>query len=105
MASVIPSISILLPPPPRPLVAVFGASWAKPDSELYHTSVELGRALAREGFDIVSGGYLGTMEGVSSGACESGIASATGVLVPSLFPARESNGNEFLTHRVDTPLC
>ena len=89
-------------PPPRPTVAVFGASWAAPDSSLYTLSVDLGAALAAAGFDVISGGYLGTMEGVSRGATASG-GSATGVLVPSLFPGRDARGNDFLTRRVDAP--
>ena len=87
---------------PRPNVAVFGASWAQPDSALYALSVELGKALAEGGYDVVSGGYLGTMEGVSKGAAGAG-GSATGVLVPTLFPARGAEGNAFLTSRVEAP--
>lgn len=88
--------------PARDTVAVFGASWATPESALYATSVALGAALAAAGYDVVSGGYSGTMEGVSRGAAGAG-AAATGVLVPSLFPARDAAGNAFLTARVDAP--
>jgi len=88
--------------PSRETVAVFGASWAQPGSVLYATSEALGRALAAAGFDVISGGYGGTMEGVSAGAAAGG-AHATGVLVPSLFPARDARGNAHLTARVDAP--
>lgn len=87
---------------PRPTVAVFGASWAAPGSPLYSMSVDLGSALAAAGCDVISGGYLGTMEGVSRGAAAGG-GSATGVLVPNLFPGRDARGNDYLTRRIDAP--
>jgi uncharacterized protein (TIGR00725 family) len=86
----------------RPNVVVFGASWAKEGSELYSTSIALGRALAEGGYTVVSGGYGGTMEGVSRGAREGG-GEAIGVLVPNLFPDRLAEGNTYLTTKVDTP--
>ena len=84
------------------LVSVFGASWATPDSPLYATSVALGAALVNSGFGVINGGYGGCMEGVSKGATEAG-GPAVGVLVPSLFPARATSGNPFLTSTIDTP--
>ena len=89
-------------PSSRPVVAVFGASWAAPDSALYATAIALGAALAAAGCDVISGGYGGTMEGVSIGA-RGGGAAAIGVLVPSLFPDRAAEGNAALTARVDAP--
>ena len=91
-----------MPAPACAAVAVFGASWAAPGSALFNESVALGSALASAGFDVVSGGYGGTMEGVSAGAAGGG-ARATGVLVPSLFPARDARGNAHLTHVVAAP--
>jgi uncharacterized protein (TIGR00725 family) len=85
------------------MVAVFGASWATRDSELYALSVKLGTMLAASGFNVVSGGYGGVMEAVSAGAASSSDARVVGVLVPSLFPDRISSGNEFLRERVDAP--
>lgn len=87
---------------PRECVAVFGAAWAKPDSELYARSVELGAALGRASFDVVSGGYAGTMEGVSKGAVSVAGASAIGVTVPELFSFRGAGGNAYLSEEVRT---
>ena len=84
---------------PRPVVCVFGASWALEGDDLYQLSVSLGKALAEKGFDVVSGGYGGTMEGVSKGSREGGGA-AVGVTVPTLFPARRADGNPYLTSQI-----
>ena len=83
-------------------VAVFGASWATPSTPLYDLSIALGEALAAAEFHVISGGYGGTMEGVSLGATRAG-GSAHGVLVPSLFPSRAATGNPYLTSREDAP--
>ena len=88
--------------PHRTEVVVFGASWAARGTPLHDQSIALGSALGRAGFDVVTGGYLGTMEGVSEGAVSSG-AGACGVLVPTLFRSRDTRGNEFLTSTVNTP--
>jgi uncharacterized protein (TIGR00725 family) len=88
--------------PARELVCVFGASWAQPESALYAEGVALGAALAASGFDVITGGYGGLMEATSKGCAEGG-GGATGVLVPSLFPQRASEGNPYLTARVDAP--
>ena len=90
------------PSPPRECVAVFGAAWAKPDSALYATSVALGRALAAAGFDVVNGGYEGTMAGVSEGAVAGG-GGAVGVVVPTLFAFRGAGANRHVTATVETP--
>ena len=87
---------------PRKTVAVFGASWAKPGSELYDESVKLGSGIAAAGFALVTGGYSGTMEGTSKGAAEIPGSSRVGVIVPSLFPSRYSGGNEYLTETIAT---
>jgi uncharacterized protein (TIGR00725 family) len=89
-------------PAPRRNVVVFGASWAQPGTPLYDASTALGCALATAGFGIVSGGYGGTMEGVSKGAREGG-GEAIGVLVPNLFPDRMAEGNAHLSQQVNTP--
>lgn len=86
----------------REFVAVFGAAWATPDSELYALSVELGAALGSASFDVVNGGYGGTMEGVSKGATSVG-ALAVGVTVPELFAFRGTGGNAYNSEEVRTP--
>lgn len=71
------------PAPPRRVVAVFGAAWAQPGSALYAESEALGAALARAGFELVNGGYAGTMEGSAKGAATAVPTSVRqGVTVP-----------------------
>jgi uncharacterized protein (TIGR00730 family) len=59
-------------------VTVFGSAMPLPGEAEYETAYELGKLLAKNGFDVISGGYLGIMEAVSKGAIESG-GSATGI--------------------------
>ena len=86
-------------PPARRNVAVFGAAWAQPDSALYSLAVALGAALGAAGYNVVSGGYLGIMEGVSRGVRAEG-GEAIGVLVPTLFPGSNALGNAYLSQRL-----
>jgi uncharacterized protein (TIGR00725 family) len=83
-------------------VVVFGASWCKPGDPLYIESEALGGALAAAGLRVVNGGYGGTMEGSAKGAASVLGGEAEGVLVPSLFTARDPTGNAFLTSHTDT---
>ncbi len=53
-------------------VAVFGSSSPRPGEPLYQQAYRLGQRLARAGFTVVTGGYIGTMEAVSRGAYEAG---------------------------------
>lgn len=58
--------------PGSPIITVFGSSRPAAGSTEYETARRLGAALARGGFRVASGGYGGTMEGVSRGAKEAG---------------------------------
>lgn len=49
-------------------MVVFGSSTCDAGSVLYSTAEALGYGLAQAGFDVVNGGYSGTMEAVSKGA-------------------------------------
>jgi len=53
-------------------VVVYGSSQPREGSEPYERAREIGRALAREGWTVVTGGYAGIMEAVSRGAKEAG---------------------------------
>ncbi len=53
-------------------VTVFGAANTLPGEELYEQGLELGKLLAQSGFNVLTGGYIGTMEAVSRGAAEAG---------------------------------
>jgi len=54
------------------IVTVFGSSRPAPGSAAYETARRLGELLAQAGFTVATGGYGGTMEGVSRGAREAG---------------------------------
>jgi uncharacterized protein (TIGR00725 family) len=54
-------------------ITVFGSSRPKPGEEEYEIAYELGRLLAKNKFNVCTGGYLGIMEAVSKGASGSGV--------------------------------
>ncbi len=53
-------------------VSVFGSARTPVDSPEYATGLELGAALARAGYAVITGGGPGTMEAVNRGASEAG---------------------------------
>ena len=53
-------------------ICVFGGSNPETGSEAYEQAVTLGRLLGEAGFDVITGGYVGTMAGTSQGVKESG---------------------------------
>ncbi len=83
----------------RPLIAVYGSATARPGEPVYALALELGRALARAGADVMTGGYSGVMEACSRGALEAG-GHTVGVTV-ELFEAR-GPVNAYVRERVHT---
>jgi len=53
-------------------VTVFGGSQPKPGDDAYDNAYRLGQLLGSTGCDVLTGGYIGTMEAVSRGASEAG---------------------------------
>ena len=53
-------------------ISVFGGSQPQEGSPAYEQARELGQLLAESGHTVLTGGYIGTMEAVSRGACEAG---------------------------------
>lgn len=51
-------------------VTVFGGS--TPSAQAYQEALQLGALLGRQGYTVLTGGYIGTMEAVSRGASEAG---------------------------------
>lgn len=80
---------------------MFGSSRPKPGEAAFVQAEAAGAAIAAAGFELLNGGYLGTMEASAKGAVEAG-GKATGVLVPHLFPHRDPKGNDFNTDSVDS---
>jgi uncharacterized protein (TIGR00730 family) len=56
----------------EPVIAVFGGSAPTEGSSGYKEARRVGRLLAKAGFTVMNGGYMGTMEAVSRGAKEAG---------------------------------
>ncbi|XOB98198.1 LOG family protein [Deinococcota bacterium DY0809b] len=72
---------------PVPVVAVFGSSRTAPGTSAWAQAEAWGRAVARAGFAVASGGYGGSMEAVSRGAKAAG-GLVIGVTAPDLFKSR-----------------
>lgn len=77
-------------------VTVFGSARSRPGDPDYVRAEELGRALARAGHTVITGGGPGDMEAVSKGAFEAG-GQTIGVCID--LP-HEEKPNAFLTSRI-----
>jgi len=53
-------------------ITIFGSAFPKESDEQYKFAYQLGAALARNGFNICTGGYKGIMEAASKGAFDYG---------------------------------
>lgn len=80
-------------------VAVFGSSQTEPGSKEWADAFRAGKLLAGAGYAVITGGYGGTMEAVSSGAAEAG-GHVIGVTAPVLFPGR-CGANEFVAEVIE----
>jgi len=76
-------------------ITVFGSSQPREGDQEYNTAYKTGCLLAKKGFNVCTGGFLGTMEAVSKGANEYG-AEVIGVTVDIW----SSNPNKFITKEV-----
>ena len=57
---------------PANRITVFGGSKPRPSQPAYQEALLLGQLLGSQGYTVLTGGYIGTMEAVSRGAAESG---------------------------------
>ncbi|MGB1206791.1 MAG: TIGR00730 family Rossman fold protein [Chitinophagales bacterium] len=55
-----------------PCVSIYGSARTKPEHPYYQMTVELAKALANEGYGIITGGGPGIMEAANKGAREAG---------------------------------
>jgi hypothetical protein len=53
-------------------ITVFCSSQTKPGDPYYLQAMRLGQLIAASGHIVLTGGYIGSMEAVSRGACEAG---------------------------------
>jgi uncharacterized protein (TIGR00730 family) len=77
-------------------VAVFGSARSKPGSEDYDSARAMGVALAKAGYDVITGGGPGDMEAANRGARE---ANGNSVGLCIRLP-HEEKPNPYLTHTV-----
>ena len=59
----------------HPCVSIFGSARTKPDDPVYEQTVDIARKLAKNGFNIITGGGGGIMEAGNKGAAEGGAQS------------------------------
>lgn len=82
---------------PERIISIFGGSKCKEDSDEYREAKDLGGRLAKAGFTICTGGYLGIMEAASRGARENG-----GRVYGIVMNQFKSEPNRYLTDKVAT---
>ncbi len=76
-------------------VTVFGGSSPKPGEPAYQEAYRLGQLLGAEGFTLLTGGYMGTMEAASRGAAEAG-AHVIGVTCDEIEAWRPARPNAWV---------
>lgn len=77
-------------------VTIFGSARSTPGGEDYQFAEEMGRALARAGYAVITGGGPGDMEAANKGALEAG-GESVGLAIELPFEARP---NPYLTTTV-----
>lgn len=77
----------------HPAVTVFGSARAKKGDQLYTAAYELSKVLARNGFNLITGGGPGVMEAVNKGAKEEG-AKSVGINIELPY---EQKPNPYIT--------
>jgi uncharacterized protein (TIGR00730 family) len=77
-------------------VTVFGGSQPKPGDPIYQDALYLGRKLAQNGYILLNGGYIGTMEALSRGAAEAG-GHVIGVTCDQIEAWRPVKANHWVT--------
>ena len=80
-------------------IGVFGSSRREAGSDLYRQAYELGGALARAGYAVLTGGYAGSMAAASRGAAEAG-GRVIGVTCAIFDPTPP---NPWLTEEIKAP--
>jgi uncharacterized protein (TIGR00730 family) len=76
-------------------VSVFGGSQPKEGQAAYSEALRLGKLLAERGHTVLTGGYIGTMEAVSRGACDAG-GHVIGVTCADIERWRPTRANQWV---------
>lgn len=82
-------------------VTVFGGSSPRAGDEAYQGAMTLGRLLAENGWQVATGGYIGTMEAVSRGAAQVG-GHVIGVTCEQIEAWRPVRPNEWVQEELRT---
>jgi len=77
------------------IISVFGGSQPKAGDTSYQAAYRLGELLANNGYTVMTGGYMGTMEAVSRGAAENG-AHVIGVTCEEIEAWRPVGPNQWV---------
>ena len=80
-------------------VTVFGGSKPIPGDQAYQDAYKLGCILGGADHDVITGGYIGTMEAISRGAAENG-ARVIGVTCDQIETWRPVIPNPWLTEEI-----
>jgi hypothetical protein len=80
-------------------VTIFGGSKPKPGDQAYQDAYKLGCLLGDENHDVITGGYIGTMDAISRGAAENG-AQVIGVTCDQIETWRSVKPNPWLTEEI-----
>jgi predicted Rossmann-fold nucleotide-binding protein len=76
----------------EPAVTFFGSARSRSDSEEYEVALETARAVARAGFNVITGGGPGVMEAANRGCREGGgLSIGLGIRLP-----KEQRTNRFV---------
>ena len=84
------------------IVAVFGSASPKAGDKLYQLAYDLGHALGKAGYQVMTGGYCGTMEATCKGARQTATAHTIGVTCDEIEAYRPGSANAFVLEEVRT---
>lgn len=84
------------------VISVFGSSRPEPGQPDYQMAYELGGRLARAGYAVANGGYVGIMEAVSRGASEAG-GEVIGVTCDEIEAWRPVKPNRWISREIRYP--
>lgn len=80
-------------------IVVFGSSRPLPGEPDYVNAYNLGKLIAQDGGTTITGGYMGTMEAVSTGANEAG-GHVIGVTCRQIETWREAKANRWVKEEI-----
>jgi uncharacterized protein (TIGR00725 family) len=80
-------------------ITIFGGSKPRPGEQAYQQAYKLGCMLGEANHDVITGGYIGTMEAISHGAADYG-AQVIGVTCDQIEAWRSVKPNPWLTKEI-----